>query len=535
VTSNQKAELIFAEQSEDMIRHHPLAMLVVNPDDGQILHANSAAVHFYGWSVEKLLAMKMIQLDLLSEKSLREIMALVQDQQPRSFQSQHRMADGQIRTVEVHIVPAPWNQRPAMYSIIVDITGQKKTEAALRASEDRFRQFAQHLPVPLVYGNQSSGRNEFVNTQFVQTFGYALEDVPTMSKWWNLAYPDKKYRRVRMGIWKKAMVAGKECPIRIEPREAKITCKSGEMRLFIVSGAIMDEGFLATFIDITEQRQDERLLMASYERKRKNDLLNDLIQHDAPSGKVLSACERTLGNRVKGSFNCYLLVMNTYKGKARKYWLDRRDVYQPLLDSIVDALENERTIAWESTDGLGILRFGDELANPRKIDQVKQAEEILQTVERYEPEFDGAIGIAERAGSLSEIGSYYRQAVVSAHSGRKIWPQRKIFHYHDIGILQLYPYLNDKKQVNNYIERTLGPVLQYDEHRKVKLLPTLECILLSDNLKSAAGRLSIHYKTLLFRKRHLEQILTVDLDDLDVRISVGSAIKMMKLGAEKEA
>lgn len=409
--------------------------------------------------------------------------------------------------------------------------GLKQEITALRASERLYRQFAQHLPVPLVYGNRSNGCNEFVNAQFMQTFGYTLEDVPTISAWWELAYPDEKYRSERMRVWANSAVSGKKCPITIEPREASIVCKNGEPRLFIVSGTITDDGVLATFIDITEKRHDERLLMASYERKRKNDLLNDLIHHDAPPDKVLSACERMLGSRVTGPINCYLLVMSTYKEKPRKYWLEQREIYQPLVDSIADVLTNEATIVWESADGLGILRFDNELANTRKIDQIKQAEELLQTIVRHKPEFDGAIGVADRAENLSELGTRYRQAVVSAQSGPQIWPHRKIFHYHDIGLLQFLPYISDQKQLDSYIERTLGPVLHHDKNKKMKLLPTLEGIMLSANLKSAANMLSIHYKTLMVRKRQLEQIFGTDLNDIDVRITLSSAIKLMKLRA----
>lgn len=405
----------------------------------------------------------------------------------------------------------------------------KKEIAALRASEDRFRQFAQHLPVPLVYGTRGSGRNEFVNAQFVQTFGYTLDDVPTVSAWWELAYPDEKYRSERKRVWETAAVNGKKYPINIEPREANIVCKNGEIRLFIVSGTITDDGVLATFIDITKKRHDERLLMASYERKRKNDLLNDLIHHDLPPDKALSACERMLGSIVRRPFNCYLLVMASYKGKPRKHWLEQREIYQPLVDSIADVLSNEATIVWESADGLGILRFGNELTNTRKNDQIKQAEELLQSVVRHEPEFDGAIGVAGCAENLSELGICYRQAAVSVQCGPKIWTQRKIFHYHDIGLLQLLPYISDQKQLDSYIERTLGPVLQHDKNKNMKLLPTLEGIMLSANLKSAANMLSIHYKTLIVRKRQLEQIFGIDLDDIDVRISLSSAIKLMKL------
>ncbi len=525
---------LFVEHTEELIMSHPLVMLVVDPENGQILHANYAAASFYGWSLDQLRSMKMDQLNILPEESLPEIIEFVRNPKRGSFALQHRMADGQIRDVEAYIVPTLWQQRPAMHSIIVDITSRKKTEAVLRVSEDRFRQFAQHLPVPLVYGNRGSGRNEFVNAQFVQTFGYTLDDVPTISAWWELAYPDEKYRSERMRIWENAAVSGKKCPINIEPREANVVCKNGESRLVIVSGTITDDGVLATFIDITEKRHDERLLMASYERKRKNDLLNDLIHHDAPPEKLLSACERMLGSRVKGPCNCFLLVMATYKDKPRKYWLEQRDVYQPLVDSIADVLSNEATIVWESADGLGILRFGDELANTRKIDQIKQAEEILQAIVFHEPEFDGAIGVADRAGNLSELGMRYRQAVVSVQSGPKIWSERKIFHYHDIGLLQFLPYISDQNQLDSYIERTLGPVLHHDKNKKMKLLPTLEGIMLSTNLKSAANTLSIHYKTLMVRKRQLESIFGSDLDDIDVRTTLSSAIKLMKLRAGSE-
>ncbi len=529
-----KVEFILAEQQKDLIIHHLLVMLVVNPDTGQILQANSAAARFYGWSAEKLMTMTITQLDLLPERILREIITQVQDQQSTSFQSRHRLADGQIRDVVVYVVPTLWKQCAALYSIIVDITDQKRMEAALRASEEKFRQFAQHLPVPLVYGNRHDGRNEFVNTQFVQTFGYTLDDVPTISSWWKLAYPDEKYRNERINLWENAMASYKEYPLRLEPAEAKITCKNGEIRLLMVNGAILDDGYLATFIDVTERRHDERLLIASYERKRKNDFLNDLIRQATPSTEILSAGKRMLGKRAKGPFNCYLLVMNAYKGKTRKYWTDRPEIYQPLVDSIVDELDDEKTISWDGVEGLGILRLCDEAAHTRKMDQVKQAEEIVQTIMQHRPELDISIGVAETAKNLYEMGNHYRQAVVAVHSGRKIWPQRKIFHYQDIGLLQLLPFISDHKQLIRFIERTLGPVLQYDKKRKLKLLPTLEFIMLSDNLKSAAGMLSIHYKTLMFRKRQLERILGVSLDDMDARITLGTAIKMMKLSIDKD-
>ena len=98
------------------------------------------------------------------------------------------------------------------------------------------------------------------------------------------------------------------------------------------------------------------------------------------------------------------------------------------------------------------------------------------------------------------------------------------------------PYIGDQKQLDVYVERTLRQVLQYDSKKRkaLKLMPTLEAIMLSNSLKTAADLLSIHYKTLMFRKRQLEQILGMSFDDNDVRITLSSAIKLMKLRAETD-
>lgn len=701
VNESQGEKAAVTEITQDLIMHHPLAMLVVSSQDGQVLYANAAAVAFYGWRREELLAMKMTEIELMPEAELRNYFDLVNQHLRSSFVLQHGSAGGDVRDVEVHAVPVLWKRQPAIYLVINDITDRLQAEKALwrsaevqnvlreiaetaarcpieelyrvvhyqidrllpaanvqiyladeasgelispyltdetdaapkrrplgnylpeyamrqrramhvteadfrnlqaagevddrwvpfrewlgaplldgtgqafgiiivltltneqgfkdedvkflsivasqlalavrreqsaealRRSAGKYRRFAQSLPVPMLYGNRRDKSIEFINKKFMDTFGYTLEDVPTMKKWWEAAYPDEGERQARMRLWQAVVATAEKYNTNIEPSETIISCKNGEKRVFLVSGTIVEEGVLATFTDITEQRCNERLLLATYDRKRKNDLLNDLIRQEAPSNAILSACEHVFGKRIRGSFDCHVVVMDSYKGHSREYWLDRREVYQPLLDSIMDRLTEETMIAWESPHGIGVLHFGEEMVNRGKARQVMQAEEIARSIQRHEATLEVSIGAAERVRNLSELGMCYRQAVVSVHSGKKIWPRRNIFHYCDIGLLQFLPYISDQKQLDYYIERTLEPVLEYDKNKKVKLLPTLEGILLCDNLKSAAGWLSIHYKTLMFRKRQLEQIFGLSLDDMDARLTLASAIKLMKLRAGK--
>ena len=208
-----------------------------------------------------------------------------------------------------------------------------------------------------------------------------------------------------------------------------------------------------------------------------------------------------------------------------------------MTDSLVDELSDESCITWLSAEGIGIICFGPfapKNAANLKTQQLQQAKDFLNAISRSFPELEVSIGIAERAETLTEIGIHYRQALVAARSGRKMWQQRKLHHYLDIGVFQVLPYINDQKQVHDYIQRMLGGLLQYEKKKKLEFMQTLEVILLSDNLKEAADLLSIHYKTLMFRKQRLEEILGVSLDNFSSRMAVATALNLMKLQAEKE-
>ena len=106
---------------------------------------------------------------------------------------------------------------------------------------------------------------------------------PHGKKWRELAYPDPKYRSWVAESWAaevdRAMKANQE----IGPIEYDITCQSGTVRSVLVSGIVTSDEVFATFIDITERRRHEQGMKRAYERRRKNDLMNELIQEEIPS------------------------------------------------------------------------------------------------------------------------------------------------------------------------------------------------------------------------------------------------------------
>jgi PAS domain S-box-containing protein len=184
-----------------------------------------------------------------------------------SFETKHRRKDGSVYDAEVSVCIADIGGKTLSFCVTRDISVRKAVELALRESEERFRKLLELAPLPLAFAT-AEGVITFRNQRFVSVFGYTAEDVPTISEWWQCAYPDPEYRQWAITTWKTnvriAIAEGRD----IQPTEANITCKNGEVRTLEVSGITLGDRVLATFIDITERKRAERSLRQSEQRFR---------------------------------------------------------------------------------------------------------------------------------------------------------------------------------------------------------------------------------------------------------------------------
>ena len=119
-------------------------------------------------------------------------------------------------------------------------------------SEERFRLAIKNAPVPMVLSTME-GELEFVNNMFIETFGYTLQDIPTMEHWWPLAYPDPEYRQQvcekRQQMIDQAAAGHKE----IKPVRWQVTCKDGAVREVEFHNAQIGNLAVSICNDLTEQ------------------------------------------------------------------------------------------------------------------------------------------------------------------------------------------------------------------------------------------------------------------------------------------
>lgn len=138
----------------------------------------------------------------------------------------------------------------------LDRVKQQSNAAAIEKAEDQFRDMVQLAPIAMALSD-SKGKVEYLNSKFSETFGYSLEDIPSLEAWRLRAYPDDTYRCRVVAEWNQALAkAAKEGgPVPAMPYE--VACKNGEIRTVEISGTLIAGKCLVIFKDITERKKME--------------------------------------------------------------------------------------------------------------------------------------------------------------------------------------------------------------------------------------------------------------------------------------
>ncbi len=114
-----------------LFANHHAVMLIIDPETARIIDANPAASDFYGYPMETLTAMRITDINTLTEAEVFAEMRRARNEDRNYFRFRHLLASGEIRDVEVFSGPIRHDGRILLYSIIHDISLRCRAERRL--------------------------------------------------------------------------------------------------------------------------------------------------------------------------------------------------------------------------------------------------------------------------------------------------------------------------------------------------------------------------------------------------------------------
>jgi PAS domain S-box-containing protein len=116
----------------NMFERNVAIMLIIDPDTGNIIQANKAALDFYGWSLELLSDMRIQEISVSPSEAVTNEMNKAMSSGSMHLVFQHRRADNSMRDVDVSCCKIEMQGKAFLYSIIHDITERKQAEEKVK-------------------------------------------------------------------------------------------------------------------------------------------------------------------------------------------------------------------------------------------------------------------------------------------------------------------------------------------------------------------------------------------------------------------
>jgi PAS domain S-box-containing protein len=252
---------ILIEESRDGI--------VVLDQEGKVFEANRRFAEMLGYSLEETRRLHVWDWDLRWTPEQLLEMVRAAGSEGDHFETRHRRSDGSTFDVEISNNGAMLSGRKLIFCVCRDITARKRAEAALAASERKWRDVLVNVP-QIGIALDANGRVAFLNDYFLRLTGWKAEEVLGRD-WFDGFVPPETRENVRRVFFD--VMTSKNTGA-FHTFENEIITRTGERRRVAWSNVLTRDfngdaiDMTCLGVDLTERLQAEASLRQSEEQFR---------------------------------------------------------------------------------------------------------------------------------------------------------------------------------------------------------------------------------------------------------------------------
>jgi len=233
----------------------PAAMTITSISDGKFLEANDAFLEMFELGREQVIGHTSTDLEMWSPEERRRIIEKqIESGGMHNFPLQARLRSGRLLHLLFSSKPMNVNGESCHLTTMIDISGIKKAEEALRRSEEKFYKAFHSSPDAIAITRASDGLLVEVNESLERISGYTKEEVigntsVAMSFW-----VDPKDRERYVSLLRTRGT--------VNDFETRFRTKAGDVRDFVLFAEMYDMNgephILGIIRDVTERKRAEQ-------------------------------------------------------------------------------------------------------------------------------------------------------------------------------------------------------------------------------------------------------------------------------------
>ena len=141
------------------------------------------------------------------------------------------------------------------------------------------------------------------------------------------------------------------------------------------------------------------------------------------------------------------------------------------------------------------------------------------------------VGVGTSVNKLTDIHKAYNHAYTAYQLTRTALPENILF-YEQVGIYKVLSKVNDADTLNEFVDETVGKLLEYDRKQGTNYTKILEVYFENEcSILASAQKLYCHKNTLSYKLNDIRDILGYEILDNEHRMSIMLAFSIMKLQA----